>query len=213
MRHPFALLRAFVLGVLLLGLGAAPSALAQTGSVTSNLHIADTKAKDPAVVAANHLAKANRALARAHSLEEKAAAEPDAGKAAKLEKKAEKAFRQAEREAGMALSGDAGLLDAYFVRGRARLQQGEGPGARSDCLQAMNHDETGAALDCYARANLLIGEGSQALSIYNRMREQDYPPHLAESLLTEIRAWIEANPDGEKEQSAARWLEAHGAGR
>jgi len=189
--------------VLTLALLLATSPLAaQSGNPVDNLTLADAKSKDPSLVAAAHLTRAERALARALRSEEQ---EVDAEKRAK---KARSAYQQAEREATSALASDPGLLRAYLVRGQARLSLGNAAAAREDCLLAVSHAPgDGEALFCYGRASLGVGEGGQALTAYTELRGKAGSAEQAAQLLAEIRTWVDANPQGEKEQAAARWLE------
>jgi len=193
--------------LLLLPLLAAETALAQSGNSVSNMSFADLKNQDPALVAAQHLAKAERALLKAEGLLAEGGEDPKAAK------KARSAFERAEREATAAINKDPTSIRAYVVRGRALLRLDQAGQARGDCLMGVSHGEKDAeALLCYARANLALGEGGQALAAHGRMIEEALDPELAARLLTEIRAWIDRNPEGEKEANAARVLSLRGLG-
>lgn len=189
------------LGLLLL---AAPLA-AQTGSGLANMHLADTKNKDPGLVAAQHLARAEQALAKAEKLDQ------DGGEDPRAAKRKRKEAERAEREASAALAGDPGLIHARFVRGRAHLLLGDGEKAREDCLQVVGFEPANAeALLCYGRASLLSGEGGQGLSAYARLRDLGGAPEMEARLLAALKGWIAANPEDPKAQNASRWLEQEG---
>lgn len=184
----------------------------EAASVPGSLPRADTPATPPAAVAAAHLSRADRALLRALGLQDRAAAASGDAKADKLEKSAMNAFRRAERAAGQAIASGADLNRALILRGTARIHLGKGEGARSDCFQAMFYGgNTVDAMDCYARANLLLDMGILALGVWSSFSEEGgLDPERGEALLQAIRQWIAEDPTGEPQREAARWLADRG---
>lgn len=170
-----------------------------------NMDLADSRAKDPAALAAHHLAVAERALLKAQKLTAGGSVDP------KQAKKAEKEAQRAEREATAAIDGDPALLRAYAVRGQARVVLGDGDAARKDCLRVVGYQPQNVeALVCYGRANLLIDDGAQALSAYAKLTETGGAADEATGFLAELKGWIRAHPDDEKAQEARQWLAQRG---
>jgi hypothetical protein len=193
-----------ILSWLALLLTAAPLA-AQSSSGLDNMSLADTKAKDPAVVAAQRLAVAERALIKAQKFAAAGAEDP------KQARKAEKEAQRAEREATAAIGGDPALFRAYAVRGQARLVLGEGDGAREDCLRVVGYEPGNVeALLCYGRASLLSDDGAQALAAYSKLTETGGAADAATGFLAELKGWIRAHPDDAKAKDAANWLAERG---
>lgn len=177
--------------------------LAQTGSEVGNAWIFDTKMKDPSMVAATHMARAERFFAKAMRLEAKST---DGAQAAK---KFEKACRRAIVEASAALEANPGLPRAYVLRGQARLRLGEAKGAQEDCLQALGHaDGDPELLYCYGSASLAAGEDGQALAALARLQKAP-ATEATDRLRLELERWIAENPEGEAEKEAATWLRLH----